>query len=133
MATTLYFVQGDTLPQIKLTLTDSETQAPRDLSGKTVYIHCKPVVGSGIRFAREAIFPSPTDRANGIAYIQWQDGDLNRAPGEYNAEIEILGASGRETIYDLIKLVIREDIGDITPYPSPAPPSPSPSGPDPTV
>lgn len=133
MATTLYFVQGDTLPQIKLTLTDEATEAPRDLTGKTVYLHCKPATGGGVRFAREASYALPTDRTNGIAYIQWQDGDLNRAPGDYNAEVEILGPGGRETIYELIKLVIREDIGDITPYPSPAPSAPSPSGPDPTV
>ena len=120
MATTLYFVQSDTLPQIKLTLTDEITSSPKDLTNKSVSLHAKPATGTGVAFTRPAIFQSPTDRTNGIAYIQWQDGDLNRPAGDYNAEIEIYDSAtgGRETIYELIKLVIREDIADITPLPT---------------
>jgi hypothetical protein len=142
MATTLYFVQSDTLPQIKLTLVDEETQLPKNLVDRTVSLHAKPVSGTGVRFSREATYVSPSDRSNGIAYIQWLDGDLNRPAGDYNAEIEIYypGStvdippipSTRETVYDLIKLVIREDIADITPLPVPAPTVPSPSAPDPS-
>lgn len=119
MATTLYFVQSDTLPQIKLTLTDEVTSTPKDLTNKTVQLHAKPATGTGVAFSREAIYQLGTDRANGIAYIQWQNGDLNRPAGDYNAEIEIYdpGTGGRETVYELIKLVIREDIADITPLP----------------
>lgn len=136
MATTLYFVQADTLPQIKLTLTDENTDAPKNLTNKTVYLHAKPATGNGVRFSREAMFPAgSTDRLAGICYIQWQDGDLNRAPGNYNAEIEIYDTSSgtRETIYDLITLVIREDIGDITPLPGSASSTSPPVAPDPTV
>lgn len=120
MATTLYFVQSDTLPQIKLTLTDEVANTAKDLTGKTVVLHAKPVSGTGVSFSREAIYQLGTDRANGIAYIQWQNGDLNRPAGDYNAEIEIYDptSGGRETVYDLIKLVIREDIADITPLPT---------------
>lgn len=120
MATTLYFVQSDTLPQIKLTLTDEVTSGPKDLTGKSVSLHAKPATGTGVAFTRPAVFQSPADRTNGIAYIQWQDGDLNRPAGDYNAEIEIYDSStgGRETVYELIKLVIREDIADITPLPT---------------
>lgn len=120
MATTLYFVQSDTLPQIKLTLTDEITNSPKNLTGKTVSLHVKPAIGTGVAFSREATYQFGTDRANGIAYIQWLDGDLNRPAGDYNAEIEIYDSStgGRETVYDLIKLVIREDIADILPLPT---------------
>jgi len=134
MATTLYFVQSDTLPQIKLTLTDELTQTPKDLTGKTVNLHAKPATGTGVAFSREAIYQLGTDRANGIAYIQWQNGDLNRPAGDYNAEIEVYdpASGGRETIYELIKLVIREDIADITPVPvtpgSTPPPNATPGG-----
>lgn len=135
MATTLYFVQSDTLPQIKLTLTNEDTGGAKDLTNKTVSLHAKPATGTGVRFSREAVFPGgSTDRLAGICYIQWLDGDLNRPAGDYNAEVEIYDTStqSRETVYDLIKLVIREDIADITPLPSPAPSTPSPSAPDPT-
>jgi hypothetical protein len=121
MATTLYYVQSDTLPQIKLTLTDEATELARNLTDKKVSIHCKPATGSGVRFSREAEFTSPADRIAGICYINWEDGDLNRAPGNYSAEIEIYDtvAQSRETIYDLITLTIREDIGDIAPVSGP--------------
>jgi hypothetical protein len=135
MATTLYFVQSDTLPQIKLTLTNEDTGAAKNLTNKIVSLHGKPATGTGVRFTREAIFPAgAADRTAGICYIQWLDGDLNRPAGDYNAEIEIYDTStaSRETIYDLIKLVIREDIADITPLPAPAPTAPSPGAPDPT-
>lgn len=116
MAITLYFVQSDTLPQIKFTLIDEITGAPIDLTGKTVHIHAKPASGFGVSFTREAIFPGgDTDKAAGIAYIQWHDGDLNRPAGDYNAEIEIFDpdTKARQTVFELIKLVIREDIADI--------------------
>lgn len=114
MATsTLYFVQADTLPQIKLTLTDETANIPKDLTNKTVTIHARPAIGSGVSFSRQAIFPNGSfDRQAGLAYIQWQPGDLDRPPGEYLAEIEILDTvtNTKETVYDTIKLVIREDI-----------------------
>lgn len=120
MATTLYFVQSDTLPQIKLTLTDEVTQLPKNLTNKLVSLHAKPATGAGVSFTRPAELDLfPTDRANGIAYVVWQNGDLNRPAGDYNAEIEIYDTAtgSRETIYETIKLVIREDIADIPPIP----------------
>lgn len=134
MADPIYFVQGDTLPQIQLVLTDNITQAPRDLTNKTVMMHVKPATGNGARFSREAIYQLGTDRTNGIAYIQWQDGDLNRPAGDYTAEIEVYDTvnGGRETVYDTIKIVLREDIGDITPLPGTATGGDWNSAPDPT-
>lgn len=127
--TTLYFVQSDTLPQIKLTLADELTQAPKDLTGKTVALHAKPATGTGIKFSRFATWVPATeavDRAAGIAYIRWLDGDLNRPAGTYIAEIEIYDPLAnpptRETVYDVFNIVIREDIADIgAPFPAPAP------------
>lgn len=118
MATTLYFVQNDTMPQIRLELTDDVTQAPKDLTNATVKMWCKPSTGTGVKFGRQALTEvNPGDNLAGIAYIQWQDGDLNRAPGDYTCEIEIYNSSttSRETVYETIKLVLREDIGDIPP------------------
>jgi hypothetical protein len=135
MATTLYFVQSDTLPQIKLTLTDEVTNGPRNLTGKQVSLHAKPSTGTGVAFTRPASLDiNGTDRANGIAYIVWQDGDLNRPAGTYTAEIEIYdaGQGTRETVYETLNLVIREDIADITPLPttpgSTPPPNANPGG-----
>jgi hypothetical protein len=128
MATTLYFVQSDTLPQIKLTLTDEVTNGPRNLTGKKVSLHAKPSTGTGVAFTREASLDlNGTDRVNGIAYIVWQDGDLNRPAGTYTAEIEIFEDStrARETVYETLNLVIREDIADIPASSAPTLPPPA--------
>lgn len=113
----LYFVQNDTMPQIKLEITDNTTNTAVNLTNCIVTLHCKPSTGVGVKFSREATFPNAGDRAAGIAYIQWLDGDLNRAPGDYTGEIEIYNSStlARETIYETISFTIREDIGDISP------------------
>jgi len=137
MATTLYYVQSDTLPQIKLTLTNEDTNTPKNLTDCKVSMHVKPATGTGVKFTRPATFPVSTNLtgdATGICYINWLNGDLNRPAGDYNAEIEIYNTSSgsRETIYDTIKLVIREDIADIEPVSAPTNPTPAPSGPDPT-
>lgn len=125
MATTLYYVQNDTLPQIKLTFTDEITGTAKDLrqvanlsSNMAISMHVKPASGTGVSFTRAATIPDQSILANkGIAFISWQNGDLSRPAGTYNAEVEIVDASvgSRETIYDMITLVIREDIADITP------------------
>jgi len=116
MATTLYFVQNDTLPQIKLTLTDETTNQPKNLTGKLVSLHVKPAAGTGVSFTRScSLDVNPLDRQNGIAYVIWEPGNLNRPAGTYTAEIEIYDAStnSRETIYETLTLVIRENIADI--------------------
>lgn len=118
MATNLFYVQSDTLPQIKLTLTDEAVTpaVPKDLTGKKVSLHVKPSSGTGVAFTRPAELDlNSTDRVNGIAYIIWQDGDLNRPAGTYTGEVEIFddNTRGRETVYDTITITIREDIADI--------------------
>jgi hypothetical protein len=120
MATTLYFVQSDTLPQIKLTLTDEVTNGPRNLTNTTVQLNAQPSTGTGVAFVRPATILNGTDEANGIAYVIWQNGDLNRPAGTYTAEIELYNTTtgARETVYETLNLVIREDIADITPLPT---------------
>ena len=107
MADVIKLVQADTLPQLKLTLTDDITNLPINLTGATVNLHVRAQGTSVWAFTRGATI---TDAVNGIAVIQWQVGDLDRAPGLYDAEVEIVIGVGRETIYDLITLQIREDI-----------------------
>jgi hypothetical protein len=114
--TTLYYVQSDTLPEITISLIDTDTGLAKDLTKKIVKLHARSDAGGNIVFSREASFPlGATNRVAGICYIQWQSGDLNKAPGTYKAEIEIsdIETGDRETIYDTFNIIIREDIGDI--------------------
>lgn len=112
MAETIKLVQGDNAPQLKLTLTDSTTNSPIDLTAATVTLHVKPKDSSVLSFSRPATIINSQDAQAGICYIVWNNTDLDRAAGYYDAEIEIVWTPTgiRETIYDMLVLLIREDI-----------------------
>lgn len=112
MAETIKLVQGDNSPQLKLTLTDSTTNSPIDLTGATVTLHVKPRDSSVLSFSRPATIINSQDAQAGVCYIVWSNTDLDRAAGLYDAEIEMFWSNTgiRETIYDLLTIQIREDI-----------------------
>lgn len=101
------FVQGDTSPILKLVLTDSVSLQPINLTGATINFNVRAKGASVLSFTKTATI---INAAGGIANIVWVVGDLERAPGTYEAEIEVIDSAGiRETVYDLIELYIRED------------------------
>ena len=103
------FVQGDTSPILKLVLTDSVSLQAINLTGATININVRAKGASVISFTKAATIVSPA--TSGIANVVWVAGDLDRAPGSYEAEIEVIDSAGiRETVFDLIELFIREDI-----------------------
>ena len=105
------FVQADTSPPLKLVLTDSITLQPINLTGATINFNVRAKGASVLAFTRAGTIPTNGDQVSGIAYINWQTGDLDRAPGNYEGEVEVITSNGlRETIYDLIDIFIREDI-----------------------
>jgi hypothetical protein len=109
MTSRIKLVQGDTGPQIKVTLTDNVTNEPIDLTSATVTLHFRAFESATILFSRP-LFINPDLATTGVCYIEWEDGDLNVEPGDYEGEIEIIRPSGqRETIYDLMKFRIRGD------------------------
>lgn len=114
MADVIKLVQADTLPQLKLVITDDITGLPVSLVGSTVNLHVRAQGTSVLAFTRPATLNIGGDASlqavNGVAIVQWLVGDLDRAPGLYEAEVEVVFSTGRETIYDLITLQIREDI-----------------------
>ena len=109
MATAFKYVQGDTGPQIKLTLTESDTGTPTDLTGATVTLHFRAAGEATVLFSRQ-MFVNQNSASNGEAILQWQANDLNQEAGAYEGEVEVVLASGlRETLFDLLKFKIRED------------------------
>ena len=105
---TYKYVQGDTGPQMRFTFTDEDTGLLTDLTGALVTLRLRPTGGSVV-LTRE-LFINPETAANGEAIVIWQEGDLNVTPGTYEAEIEVLLASGvRETLFDVVVLRIRAD------------------------
>ena len=104
---TYKFVQGDTAPQLKVTLTNETTNTAIDLTGASVTLHFRAAGETTVLFSRAF---SVTDAANGVAVLQWQTNDLNQDAGAYEGEVEIVTSTGlRETIFDTLKFKIRED------------------------
>jgi len=112
MAEKIKLVQGDTRPQVRVTLTDENTGEIIDLTGATVTLHFRAVGGTTPLFSRQGIV-NPEEATLGKAVIVWQSGDLNVDAGDYEGELEVYWSStgARQTVYDLLKFRVREDIG----------------------
>lgn len=109
MTDRIKLVQGDTGPQIRLTLTDQQSGDPIDLTGATVTLHFRAADSDTVTFSRPA-YINPDTATTGVCVIDWEEGDLDVEPGLYNGEIEIVSGTGsRETIYELLKFKVRED------------------------
>lgn len=107
MTDRIKLVQGDTGPQIRLTLKDSETNEPTDLTGATVTLHFRAEGSDTVLFSRPA-FINPDEATTGVCYIEWAEGDLDQEEGNYQGEIEVVNSTGvRETIYVILKFKIR--------------------------
>lgn len=108
MAQTFKYVQGDTGPQIRVTLTTDDGAAV-DLTSATVTLHFREAGAESVLFSRE-FFINPDTATNGIAVLQWSVGDLEVEAGTYEGEIEVVRGDGiRETLYEKLKFKIRED------------------------
>jgi hypothetical protein len=116
---TVKFVTGDTLPEVTLTLRDSNTAAsgktldsnddstwaPINLTGASVKLRIREV---GSDTLIKTLTMSITDAANGKAATDFPS--TWTTPGVYEGEVEItFSTGGIQTIYDLIKFNVRGD------------------------
>lgn len=116
---TLYLVQGDTLPQLKVTvrdrnqaavgktldLDDPTTWAPVNLTGATVRLRVREIGGSSTKSTLVGTSVNPT--AGEVVFV-FNASTLDTS-GTFEGEIEYTEAGGGiQTVYDLIKLQIRE-------------------------
>lgn len=109
MTDRIKLVQGDTGPQVRLTLTDQLTGSAKDLAGATVTLHFRASDTEAVLFSREATI-NPDTADEGVAVIEWAEGDLDVEPGNYEGEIEVVTSTGvRETIFDVLKFKVRAE------------------------
>lgn len=109
MTDRIKLVKGDTGPQIRLNLTDTETGNPTDLTGATVTLHFRAQYADEILFSRPA-FINPDEADTGVCYVVWEEGDLDVEEGNYEGEVEVINATGvRETVYVILKFKVRKD------------------------
>lgn len=116
---TIYLVQGDTLPQLKLTIRDQNTAAlgqtldPDDentwakvnLTGGIVRLKIREV---GATTVKDTVTGSLVDPTNGSVVFIFNPTTLSDS-GTFEAEVEYQNSDGSvQTVYDLIKLQVRE-------------------------
>ena len=117
---TLKLVAGDTLPELTLTLRDSNaaatgqtldannsaTWAPIDVTGATVRLRLREL---GSTTVKSTLTCTITNAQGGKVATDFPAGTLDAA-GTFEGEIEITFSSGGiQTVYDLLKLQVRSD------------------------
>ena len=99
-------VQGDRLPTVSLRLTDAVTGAVTDVSGgsTTLLAHIR---ASGSTTVKESIsLTKPNGGSDGVVSLAWTATALDTA-GEFEAELEINYNGTKQTLFDIIPLIIR--------------------------
>lgn len=107
MAEKIRLVQGDTKPQIKVTLTDETTGEVVQITGATPRMKFRKVNTTTVL---TTLVGSVTDGPNGECVFQWPTGALDVEPGDYEGEVEVtFEDSTVQTVYDLLKFKLRQD------------------------
>lgn len=107
---TIYLVQGDTGPQIKINVTREDTGLALDVSGGSARLKVRRKGTDAITFTLTAS-DIGDNLENGTLYFSLDGGQLATiAAGSYEGEVELtLGDSTIETVYEKVDIVIRED------------------------
>ncbi len=118
---TINLVVGDTLPELTVTLRDSNKAAtgktldaedpttwdPIDLSGATVRMRIRKVGTTTVASTLTMIIVGSA--SDGKASTNFPSGTLSEA-GVFEAEVEIEYSTGaKQTVHDLLKLKVRDD------------------------
>jgi hypothetical protein len=118
---TINLVVGDTLPEVTVTLRDSNKAAsgqtldpndsttwdPINLTGATVRMRIRKVGSTTVSSTLTMTVPSPA--TDGKAFTNFPSGTLDEA-GLFEAEVEITYSTGaKQTVNDLLKLKVRDD------------------------
>lgn len=106
MSDVIRLVQGDSRPEINLTLTDENTGLPIDLSASSTTVHVKfRAAGSTVLLA--TIPCTKVNSSNGHVSFNFSGGVLDVDPGQYEGEIEISYGGDTHTVFDLLRFRVR--------------------------
>jgi hypothetical protein len=109
MVDTIRLVQGDSKPDITLTLTNETTGLALDLSAVTTTVSVK-FRQAGSTTLLSTISCAKTDAVNGIVSFDFSGGVLtDLTAGMYEGEIIIDYDGATHTVYDVLKFRVRDD------------------------
>jgi len=104
-------VQGDTGPQVKVTLTRSDTGAVQNLTGATVVMRFRKKRSTTVLFTLTNQ-SGDSDKSASIALFAFSAGQLDLDEGYYEGEVEVVSsASVRETVFEIVDFYLRADFG----------------------
>ena len=102
-------VQGDTGPQIKVTLTRSDTGLAENVSDATIKMHFRKQGSTSVLFSMTNQ-STPDQQSLGVCIFLFSTGQLDIDAGYYEGEVEVVFDSGtRETVYEVVEFYVRED------------------------
>lgn len=105
MADKIKLVQGDTRPQIQVTLTDESTGSPIDISGATPRLKFR---AAGEETILDTLVGTVQNGPNGVAIFIFNPTTLDVEPGDYEGEIEVTFSDGGvQTAFELQKFKVR--------------------------
>lgn len=124
MTERIKLVQGDSRPQLVLSLTDEKSGGSIDISTATVRLRFREAETTTILFTLVAdkipgkvntdgtidfTGPYALNGKGGRCVINWTANALNQLPGNYEGEIEItFDDTSIQTVYDVLKFKLRE-------------------------
>ena len=106
--TTIYLVQGDTGPQIKINVKREDTDAAIDVSGGSAKLKVRKQGASALAFTLTATDVGQNLQEGTLIFSLSGDELATIDAGNYEGEVELtLSDSSVETVYDPIPIVIR--------------------------
>jgi hypothetical protein len=107
MSDKIKLVQGDTRPQIQVTLTDDNTGAAINITGATVVMFFRKYAEATILDTLTGVI---TNATSGIVVFSWNPTTLQTAEGDYEGEVQVTFADGTiQSSYSLLKFKVRAD------------------------
>jgi len=107
MSEVIKLVQGDTRPQLRVTLTDETTGEAIDISGSTCRMFFREVGESGILDTLNGVI---TSGINGQVVFAWNPNTLAGAEGDYEGEVQVTFPDDTiQSIYKPLKFRVRAD------------------------
>jgi hypothetical protein len=106
MSNTIKLVQGDNLPYIRIALKNADG-TPLDVSDATVVVKFRAAGTTTTLSTLNCTFV--TDGSDGLVVFNFPGTTLNVPAGSYEGEIEINFTGQIQTVYNLLKFLVRED------------------------
>lgn len=107
MAEKIKLVQGDNLPYIKLTLTDTSTGGPINVSDPAVLVRVYFRAAGSTEVLATLDCEKVNGGADGVVRFFFPDGVLDVDPGSYEGEVNIDFDGRSQTVHQVLKFTVR--------------------------